>query len=104
MRTRSDMALLMRATLPPLVWFACFSFLYSVATLVCGRGLLAGTGKYLLLALAAGVIVGLVVTASLRIGSHPFLTIVSRGLSVLAILAVLWLMVPLLMLETCGAR
>jgi hypothetical protein len=102
MRTRSDIALLVRAMLPPLVWFACFSFVYSVATLDCGPGLLAGAGRYLSLALAAVVIVGLAVTASFRIDSRPFLTTVSRGLSGLAILAVGWLMLPMLMLKSCA--
>jgi hypothetical protein len=101
MKTRSDMVLLMRAMLPPVVWFACFSLLYSVTTLVCGPGLLVGIERYLSLGLAVVVIVGLAVTASIRIDSHPFLTMVSRGLSALAIIAVGWLMLPMLMLNSC---
>jgi len=99
MRTRSDMAALMRAMLPPLIWFACFSLVYGVTTLAYGRGMLAGIERYLSLGLAAAVIVGLAATASLRIESHPFLTMVSRGLSGLAILAISWLMLPLLVLN-----
>lgn len=101
MRTRSEMAVLMRAILPPLIWFACFSLLYGVTTLACGPGILAGIERYLSLGPAAAVIVGLAVTASLRIESHPFLTMVSRGLSGLAILAVGWLMLPMSMLKSC---
>jgi hypothetical protein len=95
------MALLIRAMLPPLIWFACFSLLYGVMTLVCGPGMLAGIERYLSLGLAAAVFVGLAITASLRIESHPFLTMVSRALSGLAILAVGWLMLPMLMLKSC---
>ncbi len=97
------MVVLLRAMLPPLIWFACFSLLYGLATVTCGRGLLAGNAQYFSIALAAAAIAGLAVAAMLRIEQRPFLTMVARSLSGLASLAVVWLIAPLLVLERCEA-
>lgn len=103
MRERSDVWSLLRVTLPPLGWFACLSFLYSIATLACSLGLFASAEPYLSLGLAVAVILWMAVKATLGIQSSPFLVMVSRGLIGLAIIAVVWLTVPLLILETCDA-
>jgi hypothetical protein len=99
MNLRSDSAVLLRVMLPLLIWFVCLSLIYGVATLTCGQGPLAVTGRYLSIAISAAAVVGLGTAASFRIESRPFLTVVTRGLSFLAILAVGWLMAALLILE-----
>lgn len=102
MTWRSEIALLLRAMLPLAIWFACFSVLYGVATLACGPKMLGGTAGYLSVMLVAAVIIGLVFTARRKIASHAFLTLVLRSLSGIAIIAALWLLMPLIVLGACS--
>lgn len=92
---------LLRAILPPAIWFCCFSLVYGLATLVCARGILAETGAYV----AAGVIVAGVVVLALDVthtaGRPRSLSAISIGLSVLSIIATIWLLAPLLLLRSC---
>jgi intracellular septation protein A len=101
MRTRSDMALLMRAMLPLLVWFVSFSLLYGVVTLACGLGVLAGGMQDASLVLIVATLIALAIIAGWTLEADPFLAVVRRGLCLIAMLAICWMLVPLIILGTC---
>ncbi len=95
------MLALLKTMLPLTIWFACFSLLYGIATLACGSGLLMSGGRHESLALVVVSLIALAVIGVRAVKTHQFLTIVSRGLSVLAILAMFWLIAPLFMIKAC---
>lgn len=95
------MTALLRAILPPAIWFACLSVAYGLVTLACARDILSGVGGYVALGVIVAGIVVLALDGCSAAGRHRSLTAIAFGLSVLSILATLWLLVPLFVLRSC---
>jgi hypothetical protein len=101
MKRLPDTSRFLRALLPPAIWFVCFSALYAVATLACGPGALLGNTRSVSLVLIVAALVALAFMVVPAVTADPFLSTVNRWLSLLAIVAICWTLVPLLMLQAC---
>jgi hypothetical protein len=98
-----------RASLPLLIWGAHFAFAYIVAASQCTPGALraAGPNPWLLggatlLSMAACVWVGALAGKRLRQGSDEFVDYVGAASAVLAVVAVAWTGIPVLLVIGCA--
>lgn len=101
MKRRPHTVAFLSALLPPVIWYACFSALYAAATLACDRVVPADVMWNVSFLLFAAMVVALAFVAVRTVTADPFLTTVKRWLSLLAILAMCWTLVPLVMLRAC---
>jgi hypothetical protein len=98
-----------RASLPLLIWGAHFAFAYIVAASQCTPGALraAGPNPWLLggatlLSMAACVWAGALAGRRLRQGSDEFVDYVGAASAVLAVVAVAWTGIPVLLVTGCA--
>jgi hypothetical protein len=101
MKRQPDTLILLRTLLPPAIWFACFSLLYGVVTLACGPGVLAGGMQDVSLVLIVATLIAIAVIAAWTVEADPFLAVLRLGLSLIAMLAMCWMLMPLIILGTC---
>ena len=98
-----------RASLPFLIWAAHFGFAYIVAASQCTPGAFraAGPNPWLLggatlLSMAACAWVGALACKRLRQGSEEFVDYVAAASAVLAVVAVAWTGIPVLLVTGCA--
>jgi hypothetical protein len=101
MKRQPDTLILLCTLLPTAIWFVCFSLLYGVVTLACGPGVLVGGMQDVSLLLIVATLIALSVIAVWTVEADPFLAVLRRGLSFIAMLAICWMLVPLIILGTC---
>lgn len=102
MKPRSASLLLVGTLLPLAVWLSALSLLYGIATLECARTISYAANVYGQLAI--GVLAAAMLVIVLGLGQrleNRFFRQVSLGVSVLAMQATLWLLVPFFMLGRC---
>jgi hypothetical protein len=101
MKRQPDTLILLRTLLPTAIWFVCFSLLYGIVTLACGLGVLAGWMQDVSLVLIVATLIALAVIAVWTVEADPFLAVLRRGLSLIAMLAICWMLMPLIILGAC---
>jgi hypothetical protein len=90
----------LRLSAGPLLWLAHFTALYGVNSIACARGF---PGAVPWVVAGATVVLGVAAAAvALKPLKKEFIGWLSAGLALLALLAILWQALPVLMVSPCA--